>query len=228
MKKSNNLILNFLLALVLGLLFACGNETSESKKKNVDIPLKPEKPAFKEQVALDKMVDKIEQNGDLLTAKSLIYTANNGDQQHVSALLDGEMKMQSLTIEKNLKDGKSIKTTFYFYKESLIVSKRLMKTFGEKGVFVTEEKSYYTPEGTVAFTGTRKSKDEDILNDLHFIAMQNKAHDPITALSIINQTGAYSTLFQGFEEAMGKSSAVAELRTATLKSLVLFSAESLL
>jgi hypothetical protein len=150
-----------------------------------------------------------------------MYTANNGDQQNVSALLDGDMKMQSMILEKNLSNGKMVKTTFYFFKESLIVSKRLIKNYSEKGVFISEEKSYYTPEGNVAFTGIRKSKDEKTLPDLHFTATENKAHDPSSAFLIINQSGDYQTLFQGFEEAMGKSFLVVgtDKQTSTLAHL---------
>lgn len=184
-------------------LVNCQQETVSSKTENTKkrISFSEE---FKDLVVFEKYVQKIDENKTLRKIQGLFYTDSDGNTNEASAWLDANMNIVKMKQVENLTSGKKYERTFYFCDGLKTVSQQITAHYERKVPYFSEERTFYSSNGSVIATFQRYSEEEDLtLKPLNVGEKHACSHQE--ALDMIKRTGNFETRFRGFDEAFGRN-----------------------
>jgi hypothetical protein len=212
----------FLLVFLSICLTNCQNEPASHapkvEKKRIDFS-----DEFKDLVVFEQYVKKIDENKQLQKIQGLFFTDSEGNTNEATAWLDADMNIVKIKQIENLTSGKKYERTFYFCDGLKTVSQQITAHYERKSPYFSEERSYYSTNGSVIATFQRYSKQEDV--SLSALSVGEKhACSHQTALDMIKRSGDFETRFLGFDEAFGRKFLV--LGTSNQSTTVAFNVES--
>lgn len=178
---------------------------------------------FKDLVVFEKYVQKIDENKALQKIQGLFYTDSDGNTNEAIAWLDANMNIVKIKQVENLTSGKKYERTFYFCDGLKTVSQQITAHYERKVPYFSEERSYYSSNGSVIATFQRYSKKEDLTLEALTVG-EKHACSHREALDMIKRSGDFETRFRGFDEAFGRNFVV--LGTENQSTTIAFNVES--
>lgn len=193
----------FIIALVA--LFSCETRTESLLDPNTGAPLSEKgNGAFGNETQYNNAMKQIDDDPSLSQIRSLSYSNDAEEKQSVSGLIDEKGEILKLTQEYTDAKGTSILLTFYFKNNKLISALNKTIVLHETNGYCKEVKSYFGENETVAYSCTRKAKNEEKLKSLPFLTDKKYKFSYAEAMEILGQTGRFETRYLSFMGTNGK------------------------
>jgi hypothetical protein len=149
---------------------------------------------------IEQWISETELNqANLSLANSLYYTRDDGSSIEANAYLDDAgviLKIEEVYMDS--KSGNHGKNVFYLKDGKKYASKELFEDHGTKDIKYVERITFYDAQEKTVKTKIRKAEFEEDLHAFPFQPAPLKDCSIKRVMDVLNQTGSFSTTFQGF------------------------------